>query len=145
MRRGDRSRRSSRRKPMKPMSYEDLMRDARAAQAELVALEREGDLALVRMQDPPRLNALGRPLTVQLLERLGEVARDPAIRSVVLTGAPPAFSAGGDLRAMQGTVHDLVDDGDEGATAMWRWIRYQFGGVVRLITRTDKVFIAALN
>ena len=28
---------------------------------------------------------------------------------------------------------------------MWRWIRYQFGGVVRLITRTDKLFIAAVN
>ena len=28
---------------------------------------------------------------------------------------------------------------------MWRWIRYQFGGAVRLITRTDKLFVAAVN
>ena len=28
---------------------------------------------------------------------------------------------------------------------MWRWIRYEFGGIVRLITRTDKLFVAALN
>jgi 2-(1,2-epoxy-1,2-dihydrophenyl)acetyl-CoA isomerase len=27
----------------------------------------------------------------------------------------------------------------------WRWIRRQFGGVVRTITSTDKIFIAAVN
>jgi len=27
----------------------------------------------------------------------------------------------------------------------WQWIRYQFGAMVRLIGRTDKTFIAALN
>jgi 2-(1,2-epoxy-1,2-dihydrophenyl)acetyl-CoA isomerase len=27
----------------------------------------------------------------------------------------------------------------------WQWIRYQFGAMVRLIGRTDKAFIAALN
>jgi len=39
---------------------------------------------------------------------------------------------------MASSVHPLVDDSPEGATAMWRWIRYEFGGIVRLITRTDK-------
>lgn len=42
-------------------------------------------------------------------------------------------------------MHGLVDRGPEGATAMWSWIRYQFGGVVRLITRSDKVFVAAVG
>src|SRR5919197_3366818 len=27
----------------------------------------------------------------------------------------------------------------------WRWIRWQFGGVVRTIAKSDKVFIAAVN
>jgi 2-(1,2-epoxy-1,2-dihydrophenyl)acetyl-CoA isomerase len=38
-----------------------------------------------------------------------------------------------------------TDDDDEGVTLPWQWIRYQFGGMVRLIARTDKAFIAALN
>jgi 2-(1,2-epoxy-1,2-dihydrophenyl)acetyl-CoA isomerase len=97
------------------------------------------------MDDPGHLNALGLTLTVQLLDGLSALETDPEIRAIVLTGADPAFSAGGDLRAMQQTVHGLVDRSPEGATAMWRWIRYQFGGVVRLITRSDKVFVAAIN
>ncbi|MGB2941108.1 MAG: enoyl-CoA hydratase/isomerase family protein, partial [Candidatus Dormiibacterota bacterium] len=39
----------------------------------------------------------------------------------------------------------VVDESDEGAVGMWRWIRYQFGGVVRTIAKSDKVFIAAVN
>jgi 2-(1,2-epoxy-1,2-dihydrophenyl)acetyl-CoA isomerase len=33
----------------------------------------------------------------------------------------------------------------EGATDIWRWIRYEFGGIVRLIARSDTAFIAAIN
>lgn len=46
---------------------------------------------------------------------------------------------------MSETVHAMVDESPEGATEMWRWIRYQFGGVVRLLTRSDKFFVAAVN
>ena len=34
---------------------------------------------------------------------------------------------------------------EAGTTDIWRWIRYEFGGIVRLIARTDKAFIAAVN
>ena len=33
----------------------------------------------------------------------------------------------------------------EGATDIWRWIRYEFGAIVRLIARSDTAFIAAIN
>ena len=46
---------------------------------------------------------------------------------------------------MQTIAHRLVDESSEGATGLWRWIRGQFGGVVRLITRSDKVFVAAVG
>jgi 2-(1,2-epoxy-1,2-dihydrophenyl)acetyl-CoA isomerase len=35
--------------------------------------------------------------------------------------------------------------GPTGATDIWRWIRYEFGGIVRLIARSDTAFIAAIN
>ena len=100
---------------------------------------------IVRLNEPEALNPLSGPLTVQLLARLRELVSDPDVRAVILTGSDPAFSSGGDLRAMASTVHALVDRSPEGATAMWRWIRYEFGGVVRLITGTDKLFVAAVN
>ncbi len=125
--------------------YRDLVNVAGSDGRALVTLERKDRYAVVRMNQPEALNPLGGPLTIQLLAHLRELASDETVRAVILTGADPAFSAGGDLRAMASTVHPLVDRSPEGATAMWRWIRYQFGGVVRLITGTDKLFVAAVN
>jgi 2-(1,2-epoxy-1,2-dihydrophenyl)acetyl-CoA isomerase len=125
-------------------SYESMMADAHQGPRK-VEVTREGDVAVVCMNDPPSLNALSAALSLQLLEALRGLVADPAVRTIVLTGAGGNFSAGGDLRAMQGTVHALVDEGDEGAVAMWRWIRQHFGGIVRTIVQSDKVFIAAIR
>jgi 2-(1,2-epoxy-1,2-dihydrophenyl)acetyl-CoA isomerase len=46
---------------------------------------------------------------------------------------------------MQDVARPMLEEGAEGATDIWRWIRNQFGGIARLITRTDKAFIAAVN
>jgi 2-(1,2-epoxy-1,2-dihydrophenyl)acetyl-CoA isomerase len=126
-------------------SYVEALASANAEDRALVEVEREGSHALVLLNDPEKLNPLSVALTVQLRAALGELAGDAAIRTVVLTGADPAFSAGGDLRMMRDVAHPMVDDGADGATAAWEWIRNEFGAIVKLITRTDKAFIAAVN
>jgi 2-(1,2-epoxy-1,2-dihydrophenyl)acetyl-CoA isomerase len=125
-------------------SYESL-REQNVDAPRLVKVDREGRRALLTLDDPGSLNPLSVPLTLQLHERLAELAADPEIRVIVLTGSDPAFSAGGDLRLMRDVAHEMVDESPGGATEAWRWIRYQFGGIARLITRTDKAFIAAVN
>jgi 2-(1,2-epoxy-1,2-dihydrophenyl)acetyl-CoA isomerase len=110
----------------------------------LVAVERSGAHAIVTLDDPEKLNPLSAPLTVQLRRELDSLARDPQVRAIVLTGRDPAFSAGGDLRLMREVAQPMIDS-PGGATEIWRWIRNQFGGIVRLITRTDKAFVAAVN
>lgn len=127
------------------LCYEDVVQSARAEEGRWVSVTREGDIAVVTMEDPSHMNALSAPLTVRLLDCLSQLVADPGVRAVILTGAPPAFSAGGDLRAMQSVAHRLVDESPDGATGLWRWIRSQFGGVVRLITHADKIFVAALG
>ena len=126
-------------------TYEDLVAAAREHDERLVLVEREGARATVRMHEPERLNVLSAALTVQLHDELRELAADPAVRTIVLTGSDPAFSAGGDLRLMTDAAHPIADEGEEGVADLWRWIRGQFGGVARLIARTDKAFIAAVN
>lgn len=128
-----------------PSGYRDLVARARDDQRELVSVEQADGCAVVRMNEPGALNPLSGALTIQLLDHLRQLEAETAVHAVVLTGADPAFSAGGDLRGMAATVRPLVDRSPEGATAMWRWIRHQFGGVVRLITQSDKLFVAAVN
>ena len=130
---------------MTTRSYEEAVREARGSEESLVLVKREGSRAVVTMNDPEKLNPLSAPLTVQLHEALEELAADQGIRAIVLTGADPAFSAGGDLRLMRDTAHPMVDEGAEGAAAVWRWIRNEFGGIAKLIARSDKAFVAAIN
>jgi 2-(1,2-epoxy-1,2-dihydrophenyl)acetyl-CoA isomerase len=126
-------------------TYRELVAGAREEGAALVRVERAEEHAVVTLDDPGTLNALSAPLTVQLLETLTDLAADDSIRAVVLTGADPAFSAGGDLRMMRDHAHPMVDESDGGATEAWRWIRRQFGGVTRTIVKADKPFVAAVN
>ena len=126
-------------------TYASLVEDARKQDTRLVRVERADAHAVVTMEDPRTLNALSAPMTVQLLDALTELVEDDSVRAVVLTGADPAFSAGGDLRLMRDHAHPMVDDSDGGATEAWRWIRRQFGGVTRTIVKADKPFVAAVN
>ncbi len=127
------------------LTYEDVVARARSDSRPLVAVERTGAHAVVTLNDAERLNPLSAALTVQLHDALAELARDPGLRAIVLTGADPAFSAGGDLRLIQDVGQRLLAESPAGATDIWRWIRNQFGAIARLITRTDKAFVAAVN
>jgi 2-(1,2-epoxy-1,2-dihydrophenyl)acetyl-CoA isomerase len=122
--------------------YEDLVSGDGHGEV-MIRVERGSDRAVVTLDDPGKLNTLSAPLVLQLKAALEDLAGEQAIRAIVLTGADPGFSAGGDLRMMQGAPAALA--APEGATDIWRWIRYQFGGIVRLIARSDTAFIAAIN
>jgi 2-(1,2-epoxy-1,2-dihydrophenyl)acetyl-CoA isomerase len=126
-------------------SYEQATAAARACEEVLVDVEREGSRAVVRLNDPGKLNPLSAELTVQLRDALSGLAADPAVAAIVLTGTDPAFSAGGDLRMMREVAQPMVEQGADGATGAWEWIRREFGGIARLITGTDKAFVAAVN
>ena len=123
--------------------YEDLVSSGREHTEPVIRVERGGDRAIVTLDDPAKLNVLTAALVQQLKSALEELVADSAIRSIVLTGADPGFSAGGDLRMMDDAPEALASP--QGTTDIWRWIRYEFGGIVRLIARSDTAFIAAIN
>jgi len=62
-----------------------------------VHLERRGAVAVLTLDGPDRLNAIGRTTLVSLTHALDEVSEDEGLRAVVVTGAGKAFSAGADL------------------------------------------------
>jgi 2-(1,2-epoxy-1,2-dihydrophenyl)acetyl-CoA isomerase len=129
-----------------PRNYAEVVEEGLRSEERLVRVERDGNRATVTLDDPDKRNVLSAPLMVQLLAATEGLARESGVRSIILTGAGPAFSTGGDLRMMRAAVERFADPADEeGATMPWQWIRYQFGAMVRLIGRTDKAFVAALN
>ena len=66
---------------------------------EFVHVERDGAVATIRLDRPPA-NALARPLSLELSAAAEEVARDEAIRAVVVWGGDRIFAAGADIKAM---------------------------------------------
>ncbi len=125
-------------------TYVEAVAEARRADPDLVLVERSGAHAVVTLNDPDKLNPLSAALTVRLRDALTDLAGDESLRGVVITGADPAFCAGGDLRLMRDTAQPMLERGG-GTPELWRWIRMEFGAIARLITRTDKTFIAAVN
>jgi 2-(1,2-epoxy-1,2-dihydrophenyl)acetyl-CoA isomerase len=124
--------------------YRDLVAEGDANNApHRVRVDRDDDRALITLSDAERLNVLSAPLVRQLRAALEQHARDPDLRSIVLTGEDPAFSAGGDLRMMDDALAHLSDP--PGTTDIWRWIRDEFGAIARLIAHSDTTFIAAIN
>jgi 2-(1,2-epoxy-1,2-dihydrophenyl)acetyl-CoA isomerase len=123
--------------------YDDLLTAGQEHSDRVVVIDRGPDRAVVTLNDPGRLNALSAALTQQLKAALQDLLADRAIRAIVLTGTDPGFSAGGDLRMMDQAPDALASA--EGTTDIWRWIRYEFGAIARLIARSDTAFIAALN
>jgi enoyl-CoA hydratase len=68
---------------------------------DIVEIERRGAVALLTLNRPQALNALDVATLEAIEARIGEVARDPGARALVITGAGRAFAAGADIAAMR--------------------------------------------
>lgn len=99
-----------------------------------VIVERDGAVAIVRLNLPGKRNALVPELVTALSAVLDTIAVDRSVRAVVLTGNGGAFCAGGDLGGMEPS--DPL-----GSTAMMRACQ----GVVRRITALPQPVVAAVE
>lgn len=100
-----------------------------------VLVKREGPVALVTLNRPERMNAVNNALRTALIQILGELNRDDAVRAIVIVGAGErAFCAGQDL--------------EEAAAVDWTqlvsWLRVQ-GAMYQSVRDIDKPCVAALN
>jgi enoyl-CoA hydratase len=64
---------------------------------QVVLVERDGAIAVVLLNRPKQLNALSDELMNALVEALGELDGDDAVRCIVLGGGERAFAAGADI------------------------------------------------
>lgn len=75
-----------------------------------VLFERRGPAAWITLNRPEKLNAMNGDVVKGLRHRLREVASDPEVKVVVLTGAGRAFSAGYDISE---EVKDRIEGADQ--------------------------------
>jgi enoyl-CoA hydratase/carnithine racemase len=72
----------------------------------LVLTEADGALATLTLANPAARNALSRAMLAALDRALAAIARDPAIRVVLLQAEGPAFCAGHDLKELTARRND---------------------------------------
>ena len=107
-----------------------------AVDYETVDLTIDAGLATVVLNRPEALNALNMQLKDDLARIWRQLADDPDVRAVLVTGAGRAFSTGGDIKQM---------DPDRGAETTRRRMAKLTRETVIPLARLDKPVIAAVN
>ena len=100
-----------------------------------VLLEKFENYAVITLNRPERLNALGGRLAQELREAVADISADPEMRAGIVTGAGRAFCAGADLK-------ERVEA--QSTDTVWRKskVTYQTGAFFSV---SPKPFIAAVN
>ena len=100
-------------------------------------VSRRGRVAIVRLDDPARRNALGDEMVSSIISAFDDLDADDNVGAVVVTGAPPAFCSG----AVRANLDRLSSDeaADERSS-----IRDVYEGFLR-IHRSALPTIAAVN
>src|SRR5690606_6704710 len=79
---------------------------------------RDDGIAVVTLDDPDRRNAMTVEMGDAIRSTFQELATDADLRVAVLTGAPPAFSAGGDLGMLEDLARRTRDEGFDATETM---------------------------
>jgi 2-(1,2-epoxy-1,2-dihydrophenyl)acetyl-CoA isomerase len=104
----------------------------------LVLVERDGAVATVRLNRPHAMNSLDIATKDALVSALSDVAEDPTVRCVVLTGSGRAFCVGQDLRE-----HITLLQNDD--PSLWDTVARHYNPVVELLATMNKPVVAAIN
>lgn len=102
-------------------------------------VETDGAVATVRLNNPARLNTMSPAMTPELLQAIGELGSDEAVRAIVVTGVGRGFSAGADLSGLRETY--LRGERFDPST----FLKEGYNKLIPLITGAPKPVIAAVN
>jgi enoyl-CoA hydratase len=105
-----------------------------------ILVERQGNVHVVTINRPERMNALDLAAHEQLGLTLRRVDRDPHSRAIVVTGRGRAFCAGGDLKAAQDRggayLGDLVGR---------PWVHSHGREIIHTVLGLEKPTVAMIN
>lgn len=109
---------------------------------ERITYEVQGDVALITLNRPEKLNAWTPSMSVEQADALERANADPAVGAIVMTGAGRGFCAGADMEETFQTRISGTDPGGDtaagqgGMPASLDWVA---------LTRRSKPLVAAVN
>lgn len=120
--------------------------------SDTVLIERDGRVAIARLNRPQALNALNGQLMAELGEKLSAFDSDPEVGCIIVTGSEKAFAAGADIKEMAGkSFADMFgEDYFAGWEKVWK-VRtpkiaavsgFALGGGCELALMCDTIFAA---
>jgi 2-(1,2-epoxy-1,2-dihydrophenyl)acetyl-CoA isomerase len=107
-------------------------------ESEVVLLDKAGPIATVTLNQPATLNALTYDLVIRLRDILDDLAGDPDVRAVVLTGAGRGFCSGANLL---GSAGQALGTGGMGVRAAVMAMNEVLAGIAEM----QKPWLAAVN
>jgi 2-(1,2-epoxy-1,2-dihydrophenyl)acetyl-CoA isomerase len=107
------------------------------AAEKMLLVETKDSVATLTLNRPDKLNAFNRELSRELVAALGALAKDDAVRAIILTGSGRAFCAGQDLAE---AIPQGDADPDLGAI-----VKAVYTPVIRGIRTIEKPVVAAVN
>jgi 2-(1,2-epoxy-1,2-dihydrophenyl)acetyl-CoA isomerase len=123
---------------MSDVSDDGQHADELSSRYETVNVYRRGAGAKLELNRPERMNAWSDQFSLDLLAAIREVAADPEVRAVSITGAGRAFSSGADLKeAMQRSHGGTID--------VYQLLTERYHPIITGIRRMPKPVIAAVN
>ncbi len=102
-----------------------------------IEFEKKGQVAIMRLDEPDKLNVLTPGIRQGLLEGLNEVASDDEIRVAIITGTGRSFCAGFDIASLKATNFEPAK--------VKRLLSNEFFEMTRRIEKHPKPIIAAVN
>jgi 2-(1,2-epoxy-1,2-dihydrophenyl)acetyl-CoA isomerase len=100
-----------------------------------VRVLRCGAAAKIELNRPASMNAWNADLGLQLRDTVQDLAADPAVRAVLITGAGRAFSSGADLR----------EDRDRSFGGVSNRLTEMYHPIITSVRRMPKPVVAAVN
>ncbi|MBB5254655.1 enoyl-CoA hydratase-related protein [Sulfurisphaera ohwakuensis] len=96
-----------------------------------ILVEDRGNISVITLNRPDKLNAMNLDLRNQLIKALRDFNRDPKKRVAVITGSGRAFSVGADISSI---AEDLAED-----------LRNSFYQIIKEVRFSNKIFISAVR
>ncbi len=100
----------------------------------------EPGIALLRLEQPERRNALSLAAMQALQTQLAPQLADPGLRVLIITGAGAGFCAGLDLKSVLGAAGGFNASVQEAMA-----LQHAFAGLVQRLRQTNAAVIAAVN